>query len=644
MTFAALTFAALAVLPSDRMAMADRLFDRGDWAGAKAEYVALKGSEGIAADEPMYRLAECERLGGNSKAARAAYSELLDGHPLSRHADRARLMKALAGTDDEKKSELRLLDSDKVKPAVRAAALYHYGVVAKDRAALERCVKLDPKGPYALYAKFHHASLVAEDPDPAVRRTATSEFIEIQYGPDKELAREAVYFAAERSYRDKRYGEASTLFRRYLKAYPDAARANDARTKAAWCDYLVGKYADAASLCGEGRTDDSAYLLAACAYGSGDLAKAKELMTRYLEDYPHGKYRAAVELPLARMAFDAAEKSSDTARTIEAAKRSVALSKNPQDRIRLAWAYEKGGMTDEAVAEYSGVAKDFPGTESASEALFRKAMIDIRAGKWSSAELALSESLSKGCSTKRKPEALYWRGIAATRLGHAAEGIEALKEALNLGISLDQSREARLVLADADFKAGKLAEAKSEYAKLVREGATERMSAAKMRSVGRFLLECQEGEGALEEVKTCAKALAEAGKSPEWRQAAFALLGAAEEAAGEFEAAIGSYRQAMAEDVRTDESRLASLRLGVLLSKAGEHSEAEKSLKEAVALNAGDSRRRAEAYLWLAKNCEAASDFRGACGYATVLVSLFEGDEAAEEAKKMLAAHPEEAR
>jgi tetratricopeptide (TPR) repeat protein len=100
----------------------------------------------------------------------------------------------------------------------------------------------------------------------------------------------------------------------------------------------------------------------------------------------------------------------------------------------------------------------------------------------------------------------------------------------------------------------------------------------------------------------------------------------------------------MAEDVRTDESRLASLRLGVLLSKAGEHSEAEKSLKEAVALNAGDSRRRAEAYLWLAKNCEAASDFRGACGYATVLVSLFEGDEAAEEAKKMLAAHPEEAR
>ena len=64
---------------------------------------------------------------------------------------------------------------------------------------------------------------------------------------------------------------------------------------ASWSDYLSGRYGDAAALCGEGRTDDTAYLLAACAYGAGDIAKAKERMERYLEDYPQGKYRKAVE-------------------------------------------------------------------------------------------------------------------------------------------------------------------------------------------------------------------------------------------------------------------------------------------------------------------------------------------------------------
>ena len=644
MTLAALIIASVSVLPSDRMAMADRLFDKGDWAAAKAEYAELKGAKGIAGDELLYRLAECERQGGDGAAARAAYGELLDKYPLSRHAGRARLMRALAGGDAEKLSELKLLDSDNVKPAVRAAALYHYGSLAGDRDALERCIKIEPKGPFALYAKFRHASLVADDPDPAVRRRAVGELNEICYGPDKALAREAGYFAAVRSYGDKRYGEASTLFRRYMKLYPDDARSASARTMAAWSDYLSGKYADAASLCGDGGTDDTAYLLAACAYASGDLPKARELMSSYLDKFPQGRYRAAVELPLARMEFLDAEKSSDAAKTIEAAKRSVSLSNKPQDRMRLAWAYEKGGHPVEAVAEYCAIARENPGTADAAEAMFRKAMIDIRAGRWSPAELSLAEALAAGGGFNRRAEALYWRGIAATKLGHEETGAGFLREAVELGLSLDLAREARLLLADEDFRRGRTAEAKAAYAALVREGATERMGASKMRSVGRFLLECREGESTLDEVKMCAKALSDTGDSPEWRQAGFALMGAAEEAGGEFVAAIGSYRQCLAEGVRTEEARPVALRLGVLQSKAGEYEEAEKSLKEAVELNAADTARRAEAYLWLARNCEAKGDAYGACAYATVVATLFDDRNLAAEAKKIIDAHPEEAK
>ena len=57
---------AITVLPSDRMAMADRLFNRGQYEEAAKEYRALSGQEGIAADEILFRLAECDRVAGRS--------------------------------------------------------------------------------------------------------------------------------------------------------------------------------------------------------------------------------------------------------------------------------------------------------------------------------------------------------------------------------------------------------------------------------------------------------------------------------------------------------------------------------------------------------------------------------------------------
>lgn len=637
MTILPLIIASAAVLPSDRLAMADRLFDRGEYVSAKKEYDALKGATGIAADELLYRLAECNRLVGETAAARAAYTELVDKFPLSRHADRSRLMRALTLEGNAKLSELKILDSDKVRVAVRACALYHIGIATNDKDAFKRCVTLEPKGPYSLYAKFHHASLTADDPNPTVRRSAIGEFLEIHHSNDPKLAREALYFAAARSYSDKRYLESSTLFRRYLKVYPNDSRSEAVRYHAAWSDYLAGRYADAAALCGEGKSDDAAYLLAACAFATGDHAASRKLMAQYLEKFPNGKYRSSVELPLARMDFDEAEKLGDMPKMVEAARRSVALSNSSHDRLRLAWAYEKSSRDAEARAEYDSLSKAFPGTNDAAEALFRKAMIDIRAGKFSPAELALAEMLSSTKNSARKPEALYWRGIAAVRLGHEQKGVEYLKEALKLGLSLDSSREARLIIADEDFKLGRVKEARTSYITLVNEGAVERMGAAKLSAVGRFLLEDFDGVKATEEAKKCAKALLKvAGESKEWRQESFALLGAAEEASGEFTAAIGSYRQALAENVNTLVRKSVALNLGVLLCKAGETAEAEIALKEAVKLNANDSLARAKAYLYLAKNCVAAQDNQGARDYATVVTTLFSDPEIVSEAKKIL--------
>lgn len=622
------------ITPGDRMAMADRLFDKGNFAKARVEYAALKGQKGVAEDELLYRLAECDRSLGSTLEARQEYGELLKKFPVSRHASRARLLRALSGSDEQKRTELRLLDSDNVATNIRAVALYHLGVLEKDAPMLERSVALDPKGHYAPYAKFHHASIVGSDPDPKVRQQAIRDLNDIIYASDPVLAREAHYIAALRCYSEKRYDLASSLFRRYMKRYPDDSRLESARTMTAWSDYMRGAYADAAAICADCEGDDAGYLVAMCAYSTGEHAVAREALAKYLDNFPEGRYRNSAELTKARLDFEAAGKSEDSARIIEAAKRSATLSKGSGDLLRLAWAYEKAGLDDDALAAYVNVAKDFQGTEDAATALFRKALIDMRASRWSAAELSLAEMLESGKATSRRAEALYWRGVAAFLIEHESEGAKYLEDALAEGLELDQEREARLMLADWDYKQDKVEKARDAYAALVRDGACKRMNAAKIRQVGSFLMTSDE---TLDAAVMCGRALVEAADSAEWRQAGYILEGQAEERAGHYTAAIEAYRQAFTGNhVRTSDAAEAMLALGILESKHGDNERAAGTLKEAVSLNASDNSRRARAYLWLAKNAAAQGDEESAKGYATVVVTLFEDSELVAEAQKII--------
>lgn len=622
-----IVLATLAVLPSDRMAMADRLFNRGRYAEARLEYAALEGSAGVPGDELLYRLAECDRALGKDAEACAFYAKLTEKFPASRYAERSRLMRALTGPEAERKSALEALDSDRVEKTVRAAALYHLGTMLKDPQRLARCVKTDPKGRYAAYAGFHRAAILSDSPDAKDRREAVAALLSIAFGGAGEFAEEALYLAAVKCYADKRYGESSSLFHRYMKRYPKGRRYDDARSMCAWSDYLAGRYADAIALCSGGASDDLAYIRAACAYASGDIAGAKKYFAEYLENHPEGRNRVNAELPLARIGFDEAEKAGDGVKAVECAKRSFALSRAAGDRLRLAWAYEKTGMSAEALREYDATVREKPKSAEAAEALYRKAMIDLRAERWAAADMALAEALATGKIGRRRGTALYWRGVAALRLGHEKEGAALLAEALGVSLPLDESREARLMLADVDLRNGRTAEAKAAYAKLVAEGAAARMSAAKILSVGKLI----GGEGA----KTCAFALVKNG-SAEWRQAGYALLGAAEEDAGSFTAAIAAYRRAMAENAKVEDLAAAALRLGKLESRSGEYDAAEATLKKAVELNSTDTRARAEAYVALAETALAKGDKRAARGYATVVTALFDDKELCAEAGKIL--------
>ena len=580
--------AALALAPADRLQMADKMFAKGLYAEANREYLAIRGEKTVAEDDLSFRIAECARMLGRESEALSAYEKLL--------------LKDIA-------------------PSMRAVALYRVACAKNDVAMFLECEKADPKGRYAVFARLKRALILAKSEKADARREATGLFLELSSSSEKSVAEEALYAAGTLAYGDKRWNEASILFGRLVKSYPNTPRADAARVPRAWSSFLSGRYTDCLIACGDGTGDDLSYLRGAALMALDKREQGLAELSKYLEMHPQGRYRKAAETPVQRARFDEAVKRGDTAAAVQAASLAVAASDTPRDALRLAWAHEKAGASEKAQAEYRRIVEKWPNDPVSGEALFANALADLRAGNWGAGDLALEETLKRFPDFSRRNEALYWRGIAAVHLGHEAEGAARLDEALKLGLSLDQSREANLLIADADARAGRTEAAAKRYAAQIVAGASERMNAVRLAAVVKLLAENSEWKAAL----AGARALASRSGDPAFVQIAAVREGQALEGLARFDEAIAAYHRAFAVKSDTDEAAAASVSLGLLEYRKGEYDAAEKTLEDAISRNASPEglKARAKAYRALADVCRAKGEALKAKGYETVLKELF---------------------
>ena len=624
-----LAIGALAVAPSDRLAMADRLFNRGEYAAAKAEYAAIAGEKEIAADVIAFRQLYCDYQLGDKDAVRKRGEEFLKAYPASESAGEIRYFRAMSADGDVKIKELKALDVDSVPASRRASVLCELGKLTNDADAFVRAQKVDPKGPLAGYAKYYHAVILSSSKDAAQRKTAICELLDVAFGADKSIGESALYSAACLTFSDQRYGEAVSLVKQYLRKFPDnKQRIRQLRSIAAVSEYNSGKYSSAIEFCGD-ETGEEFDMVRALAYDRfGDAEKGLAAAKLYLERYPQGAHRKEVELLLARADFSAAEKGADSKKLVESARRAAELSDSAGDKLRYAWTLEKAGEAEKAEAAYEAVAAKYPKSAEAADALYRRGLSLARRDQWSAAELSLSEALAvPALPADRRGLAAYWRGVACVRLGHSVKAAAYLKDALAAKLPPDEEREAKLMLADIDYDAGKKDAAIAAYAELVRFGAAERMSAAKTYAVGLLL--------APDDAKICAEALTKSA-SAEWRQAGFSLLGDVEEKRGNSAAAAAAWEKALAEDATTQSKASASLKLGLYESAKGSLDAAERHLTLAIKLNSKDGEARSRAYLALAKCALARNNVEEARKYATVVVTLFEKTASAVEAGEIL--------
>ena len=196
--------------------------------------------------------------------------------------------------------------------------------------------------------------------------------------------------------------------------------------------------------------------------------------------------------------------------------------------------------------------------------------------------------------------------------------------ALALGLSLDQSREANLLVADSDARAGHTAEAAKRYSELLEKGASDRMSAVHLAAVVKLLA----GQGQWKAALAGARALTVRSGDPAFVQVAASREGEALENLAMYDEAIAAYRRALSVKADTEEGAAASVALGCLEYRKGEHDAAERTLTDAIQRNAGPDglKARAKAYRTLADVCRAKGEALKAKGYETVLKELFDDE------------------
>jgi len=635
--------ACLAVLPlaaelsavpaADRFALANALARRGMYAEALKEYDALAGVKSLPADEFLYRRAEALRHLGRTADAAKVYGDLLAAQPASRYADYARLYGALARDGAARWDALQALDRDGTDKALRATARYYL------------------------------APHLAESSDPDVRRRALAIYLDLSVSDDPVLAEEATFFAANLSYREKRYTEAAALFTRLLQRFPRGARAKESALYAAWSNWLSGKAAETLRLAvplraaDDARVSEEAHYLAASALAR--LERRDEALAAYaaaLEKHPTGRYadamwtarlellasaraHAEVLAELARrgdppaasaaraftFGYEAALAVSNLTVAAQYARRVVGTGDRRLAPYALYWsgaAALREGRSDEALAAWGRLLADYPDAPVAAEALRGRAMEQLRRREYRPAHRSFDELARRFPSAAGSMETLYWRGVAARGAGECTDAEKHLRAALAANPPPVFAREIRLELGLVLQKSGRMGEAARLFAELIGTPTADRLDPARLAAVAEALLAAGDPATAARVAETLEKRGADA----TWNQIGAALLGDALVARGAQDAAAAAYARALAQDARTDAAARAALGLGRLHAAAGRHEDAKIALEDAVsrAHTPALAALRLEAYCALAVCADARKDLKAALGYHMLVFTLFD--------------------
>lgn len=697
--------------PLDRLGFADGLYARGMYDLAVHEYLGVirDPPPGAAVDVAVFRAAECYRHLGRRELAERFYRRLVTDYPDSPYRLRAQARRAelyvAAGQHADAAQILQELLRENPPADLAASARYFLGYALNQLGQANEAGRewiavreLYPETPFAAYAAAAWAELGRREGWPADEIRKAYRFA-AEKGPTPRSRAEALFQLADFAYQAGDYEESARAYEELARLYPDDARAAEARLQWAWASLQQGQYQRVLQLAEEqlARADaleDWFYLRA---NALRHLKREPEALAAYeqlIGKFPNGRRRSAALYEKALLLFRA-QRHEEALRALAAIPDDDPTA--AEERLWLAAeSYAALGRKADALATWRKLVEEFPEGPRAPAALFRQAQLHERDGnRGTAAELALtlarnypqselagdalllagysllkldklsealsawSELVQKHAQYARLDEVLHQMALLRLRLGQPDEAQKDLESLLERYPQSSLAAEALAGLAALDEERNDLESALQRWQAAAerapdekRRGQWQYRLAVVLHKLGRtdeaanmlravlrrkpmpdvspslltWLIEHQLNCEQPAEALRAAKVLVEKADSPAWQQVASYWLGRALEANGDIASAISAYEKSASADAQTLEGLESLARLAELKLASGDARGAESAYEDlanrAAAPEALSLRTRA--YFGLGRAAEAQQRWEDAARFYMGLSVLFD--------------------
>jgi len=235
------TFGQDAVLPEDRLLLAEGLLTRGLHALAAEEYAALAELDN-ATPGIFFRLGECYNRLEKWPEAEAAFARLVEKFPASVEAVRAQLLRAQK-TPAQTVALLTPFREWRGDPALECALLLALANAHEKPAdaisAYDEILRRHPNDPTAPLARLNAGlALLASDSPDDHKRGGQYLLNVAREKTDPQWAAEAIYALAQHEYAKKNYTDSAGYFALLARESPGSPRTQASRLQAAWTSFL----------------------------------------------------------------------------------------------------------------------------------------------------------------------------------------------------------------------------------------------------------------------------------------------------------------------------------------------------------------------------------------------------------------------
>lgn len=616
------------------------------------EPLTLRGQPPEVRGAAIYHYAQALEKIGKTTGAISFYGEIRKDYPNSPYAPYANLniARLLAKTGKENAVQKAMdiytdLTKDK-DPKVAEEALYFAAQLALDKKDYEKSSKLFLE----LQVKYPNsphlsASLLAA----AFSNYSAGHYKEAIASLDKILAKpsvenlEQILYLKANCHRELNEAEQAVLtYNRLLDEFPNSKIAPDAWYETLLVLYRTGKSEEVLKqitrkVSAPPAYEDQVYWIAA---ESAMQCKKLDIVVQncklLIEKCPKSKL---VKDALYRLGWlDNQQKAYESAANwfLKVA------NQFPKDPLAAKALYSAGicharmNQREEALHDWTQLLTLYPNAEEVPETLYQKAMEEIRGKDYRAARTTLDERDRRFPKADRKADALYWRAAISRQLKDLGDAEKCYRACLASNPPKEIEREAMLELGVILLEQKREKEAAIMLQQLLDSPVVEKMGPDRIAWLSSFQFHQKQFDAA----GKAARILISIQPDKGWLQTGWTLLGRVHRTKGERDPAIHAFREALKTGASTEYEPEASLRLGELLSEAGQFEEAATYLDRAARHASGASQvaLRAHAYLALARNAERRGQDEEALRFYISVGILFEDDQLVPEALKKASA------